>query len=180
MMWPVLTKVQYETLPKLFSSHRLWYQIAFSLLLNWIVGPFIMLGVAWATLPDLPTYRTGVIMVGLARLTRFWLKHVLMLTEKFSQMHCDGDDLEPARSRKSWLLRYSCCCQLYSPNCAVFSACAFVCQRHRQWTQRASTLRKRRNICLDCERSSSWWDSTSNPTSISVYHSSLEWSPVTQ
>ncbi len=27
----------------------------------------IMLGAAWATLPDLPTYRTGVIMVGLAR-----------------------------------------------------------------------------------------------------------------
>lgn len=26
-----------------------------------------MLAVAWATLPDLPTYRTGVIMVGLAR-----------------------------------------------------------------------------------------------------------------
>jgi len=57
-----------------------------SLILNWIIGPFvsgyylprhgrmliasppqIMLGVAWATLPDLPTYRTGVIMVGLAR-----------------------------------------------------------------------------------------------------------------
>jgi ACR3 family arsenite transporter len=26
-----------------------------------------MLGLAWATLPDLPTYRAGVIMVGLAR-----------------------------------------------------------------------------------------------------------------
>lgn len=26
-----------------------------------------MLAVAWATLPDLPTYRTGVILVGLAR-----------------------------------------------------------------------------------------------------------------
>jgi ACR3 family arsenite transporter len=26
-----------------------------------------MVGLAWATLPDLPTYRTGVIMVGLAR-----------------------------------------------------------------------------------------------------------------
>lgn len=26
-----------------------------------------MLGLAWATLPDLPTYRIGVIMVGLAR-----------------------------------------------------------------------------------------------------------------
>lgn len=27
----------------------------------------IMLGLAWATLPDLEEYRTGVIMVGLAR-----------------------------------------------------------------------------------------------------------------
>lgn len=26
-----------------------------------------MVGLAWATLPDLPTYRTGVILVGLAR-----------------------------------------------------------------------------------------------------------------
>jgi hypothetical protein len=26
-----------------------------------------MLGLAWATLPDLPTYRTGVIIVGIAR-----------------------------------------------------------------------------------------------------------------
>lgn len=67
MMWPVLTKVQYETLPKLFKTRNLWYQITLSLFLNWIVGPFIMLAVAWATLPDLPTYRAGVIMVGLAR-----------------------------------------------------------------------------------------------------------------
>jgi len=67
MMWPVLTKVQYETLPKLFSSSRIWIHIGISLVLNWIIGPFIMLGLAWATLPDLPAYRTGVIMVGLAR-----------------------------------------------------------------------------------------------------------------
>lgn len=67
MMWPVLTKVQYEKLPELFSSAKIWIHIGISLVLNWLIGPFLMLGLAWATLPDLPTYRTGVIMVGLAR-----------------------------------------------------------------------------------------------------------------
>lgn len=27
----------------------------------------VMLAIAWATLPDLPTYREGIILVGLAR-----------------------------------------------------------------------------------------------------------------
>ena len=67
MMWPILTKIQYETLTVLLPSSRLWINIAFSMIFNWIIGPLVMLGVAWATLPDLPTYRTGVILVGLAR-----------------------------------------------------------------------------------------------------------------
>lgn len=67
MMWPILTKVQYERLPQMFSTKRLWYQLAVSLVLNWILGPFLMLGLAWASLPDLDDYRMGVIMVGLAR-----------------------------------------------------------------------------------------------------------------
>ncbi|WVF69439.1 arsenical-resistance protein [Kwoniella sp. CBS 6097] len=67
MMWPILTKVQYERLPSLFQTIHVWRQIMLSVVLNWIIGPFIMLAVAWATLPDLSTYRTGVIMVGLAR-----------------------------------------------------------------------------------------------------------------
>lgn len=67
MMWPVLTKVQYEKLPRIFSTSRIWTQIGLSLFLNWILGPLIMLSLAWATLPDLPNYRAGVIMVGLAR-----------------------------------------------------------------------------------------------------------------
>lgn len=66
-MWPVLTKVQYEALPGIFKTKRLWKHLFISLILNWIVGPFLMLGLAWATLPDLPGYRTGVIMVGIAR-----------------------------------------------------------------------------------------------------------------
>jgi ACR3 family arsenite transporter len=67
MMWPTLTKVQYEEFPQIFRQREIWKQIAVSLVLNWIIGPFVMLGVAYATLPDLPEYRTGVIMVGLAR-----------------------------------------------------------------------------------------------------------------
>ncbi|KAJ7083806.1 sodium bile acid symporter family-domain-containing protein [Mycena epipterygia] len=67
MMWPVLTKVQYETMPQIFKSSGIWTHIGISLFLNWIVGPLVMVGLAWATLPDLPTYRTGVIMVGMAR-----------------------------------------------------------------------------------------------------------------
>ncbi|KAJ6493012.1 sodium bile acid symporter family-domain-containing protein [Mycena sanguinolenta] len=67
MMWPVLTKVQYETIPQIFRSSGIWTHIGISMFFNWIVGPLVMLGLAWATLPDLPTYRTGVIMVGMAR-----------------------------------------------------------------------------------------------------------------
>ncbi|KZV76086.1 arsenical-resistance protein ACR3 [Peniophora sp. CONT] len=67
MMWPILTKVHYEALPSLFMTWHNWLHIFISLFLNWIIGPFLMLGLAWATLPDLPEYRTGIILVGLAR-----------------------------------------------------------------------------------------------------------------
>jgi len=67
MIWPVLTKIRYESLPAIVSTSRLWKNIGISVLLNWVIGPFLMLGLAWATLPDLPTYRTGVILVGIAR-----------------------------------------------------------------------------------------------------------------
>lgn len=67
MMWPILTKVRYEALPALLPTRRMLAHVLLSLLLNWIVAPLLMLALAWAALPDLPTYRTGVIMVGLAR-----------------------------------------------------------------------------------------------------------------
>ena len=60
-------RVQYEQFPRLFRTRNLWFQIFLSIILNWLIGPFLMLGLAEATLPDLPTYRIGIILVGLAR-----------------------------------------------------------------------------------------------------------------
>ncbi len=64
MMYPVLAKVRYDRITTVTSDRRL---LVSSLVLNWIVGPAVMFALAWLLLPDLPTYRTGLIIVGLAR-----------------------------------------------------------------------------------------------------------------
>jgi ACR3 family arsenite transporter len=67
MMYPILCKVRYETLHLLASHRTLWIQIGVSFLLNWIFCPLLMLGLAWAFLPDQPALREGLIFVGIAR-----------------------------------------------------------------------------------------------------------------
>ena len=68
MMYPVLAKVRYEDLGRMSDdgvSNGSFFGV--SLFLSWVVGPALMFALAWIFLADQPAYRTGVIIVGLAR-----------------------------------------------------------------------------------------------------------------
>jgi len=63
MMYPVLAKVRYDRLDTVTRDRKLLFA---ALLLVWVIGPALMFTLAWVFLPDLPEYRTGIIIVGLA------------------------------------------------------------------------------------------------------------------
>lgn len=64
MMYPVLAKVRYSQIGEIAADRKL---LVNSLILNWLIGPLLMFALAWLMLPDLPEYRTGLIIIGLAR-----------------------------------------------------------------------------------------------------------------
>jgi ACR3 family arsenite transporter len=68
MMYPVLAKVRYEDIGRMSDDGvGNWRFFGTSLFLSWVVGPALMFALAWIFLADRPAYRTGVIIVGLAR-----------------------------------------------------------------------------------------------------------------
>jgi ACR3 family arsenite transporter len=64
MMYPVLARVNYGKIPAVAGNMKL---LTTSLVLNWAIGPALMFVLAWVLLLDHPEYRTGLILVGLAR-----------------------------------------------------------------------------------------------------------------
>ena len=64
MMYPVLAKVKYGRAATMLSNGKL---LGTTTVLNWVIGPLLMFILAWTFLPDEPAYRTGLILIGLAR-----------------------------------------------------------------------------------------------------------------
>jgi ACR3 family arsenite transporter len=64
MMYPVLAKVRYDQAHRIVADRKL---LVSSLVINWLLAPAFMFVLAWIFLADLPEYRTGLIIVGLAR-----------------------------------------------------------------------------------------------------------------
>jgi len=64
MMYPVLAKVRYGRLRGAGVNAKLF---GASLVYNWVLGPVLMFALAWLLLPDQPHYRTGLVLIGLAR-----------------------------------------------------------------------------------------------------------------
>lgn len=64
MMYPVLAKVRYNETQRVIGDKKL---MVTSLVINWLLAPAFMFVLAWIFLADLPEYRTGLIIVGLAR-----------------------------------------------------------------------------------------------------------------
>lgn len=130
MMWPILCKIRFETLHHSFRARTLWVQVAFSIFVNWIVAPLLMVSFFY---------------------TQF--HHVINLTHKArpfmglspgqrrpaprshscwcSKMHCNGIDLDRSGRRRWRVLRNIGCHQLNPPDGPLRPSGSAVYRRHQ-------------------------------------------------
>jgi ACR3 family arsenite efflux pump ArsB len=76
MMYPILCKVRYETLHRTFRSKQLWIQVAFSVLVNWLIAPFLM--------ASLPAEHSGDISLTFCSLD--WLGRSCLMSPAFARV----------------------------------------------------------------------------------------------
>lgn len=63
MMYPPLAKVRYEKIPQIFKNIKL---VLMSIVVTWIIAPFLMFLLSYIFLKDYPEYMTGLILIGIA------------------------------------------------------------------------------------------------------------------
>jgi len=56
MMYPILCKVQFESMHRILQEKEIWVQLAFSVFMNWIIAPLLMV-----SSPPLPP---GLLLLG--------------------------------------------------------------------------------------------------------------------
>jgi hypothetical protein len=130
MMYPILCKVQYETLHLAFKTKELWIQVGFSILVNWLIAPFLMLALSWAFLPDEPGLREGLILVGVARciaMVLIWTG----LAGGDSQVCRQRLSLVSSLSNSRAVLCHPCRHQLDPPDGLVRTPSHLIHQRHQ-------------------------------------------------
>lgn len=67
MMYPPLARVRYEDLGRVFTARGSKAMLSTSMVMNWLVGTFLMFVLASLFLAGYPALRDGLILVGLAR-----------------------------------------------------------------------------------------------------------------
>ena len=88
MMYPVLAKVKYRSIHESIDRRSL----TMSLVLNWVVGPALMFILAWLMLPDLPEFRTGLVIVA---------RRCIAMVLIWNDLACGGCERSPPYSSSS-------------------------------------------------------------------------------
>jgi ACR3 family arsenite efflux pump ArsB len=81
MMYPILCKVQYETLHQVFAHRQIWVQLGFSIVVNWIIAPLLMVSTLGDTRSIYANGRISLLLPG-----RFYLTNPVSGMDLYSSV----------------------------------------------------------------------------------------------